>query len=211
MMMKELQQLYWRRRNTGLAQTNPPLLIYRSRSIYSRSRAEPQVRKYRWVDIWQSQFSKKLLSQLTHSRYKKKRAAPGREVTSVAIIDRLRFNSFNQERDDQFNSFNQERDNPRNMGPPGICHKFISRNAINAQGMERTHKLCLDHKRRGRSRDQWPNLQEVDGQFSLKPISYLYESMIRLVSKHFDSDNIPIKGEQVEKLILVNFLILMAK
>lgn len=51
----------------------------------------------------------------------------------------------------------------------------------------------------------------MHSQFSLKPISHLNEGMIRLVAKHFDSDNVPIKGEQIEKLVLINFLKLMAK
>lgn len=48
-------------------------------------------------------------------------------------------------------------------------------------------------------------------QFSLKPVSHLNEGMIWLVAKYFDSDNVPVKGEQIEKLILINFLILSQK
>ena len=40
-------------------------------------------------------------------------------------------------------------------------------------------------------------------QFSLKTISHLDKCMIWLISEKFNSDNVPINGEQVEQFILI--------
>lgn len=50
------------------------------------------------------------------------------------------------------------------------------------------------------------DLQEVDGQLGLEPVSHLNEGMIRLVAQELDSYDVAVDGEEVEEPVLVRFL-----